>query len=112
MTEGSIHSQRTYMSQSYSTRQSRENHSAQSGPIRSGNPVRSASILAISAHARGPAVDRGQQSLHPRCRSTCAARTERDAVIEKIKAQLLQEKDRNVAEDLQILIHSIDPTSL
>jgi Bacterial protein of unknown function (DUF885) len=35
-------------------------------------------------------------------------RAERDAVIEKIKAQLPQEKDRRVAEDLQILIHAID----
>src|SRR5580658_3651663 len=35
-------------------------------------------------------------------------RAERDAVIERIKAQLPQEKDRRVAEDSQILIHAID----
>ncbi len=35
-----------------------------------------------------------------------AERAERDAVIERIKAQV--EKDRRVAEDLQILIHAID----
>jgi uncharacterized protein (DUF885 family) len=37
-----------------------------------------------------------------------AERRERDAVIEKIKAQLPREKDRHVAEDLQILIHAVD----
>ena len=37
-----------------------------------------------------------------------AEKAERDAVIEKIKAQLPAEKDRKVAEDMQILIHAID----
>ena len=37
-----------------------------------------------------------------------AQRAERDAVIDKIKAQLPAEKDRKVAEDMQILIHAID----
>jgi hypothetical protein len=37
-----------------------------------------------------------------------AERSERDAVVAKIKTQLPQEKDRNVAEDLQILIRAMD----
>jgi Bacterial protein of unknown function (DUF885) len=37
-----------------------------------------------------------------------AERSERDAVVAKIKSQLPQEKDRNVAEDLQILIRAMD----
>jgi uncharacterized protein (DUF885 family) len=37
-----------------------------------------------------------------------AQRAERDAVIDQIKAQLPLEKDRKVAEDMQILIHAID----
>jgi hypothetical protein len=37
-----------------------------------------------------------------------AQRSERDAVIQKIKVQLPLEKDRKVAEDMQILIHAID----
>src|ERR1700677_1830872 len=37
-----------------------------------------------------------------------AQRAEWDAVIEQIKAQLPLEKDRKVAEDMQILIHAID----
>jgi len=37
-----------------------------------------------------------------------AERSERDAVVGKIKSQLPQEKDLNVAEDLQILIHAMD----
>lgn len=37
-----------------------------------------------------------------------AERAERDAVIEKVKAQLPRENDRNVAQDLQILVHAID----
>jgi uncharacterized protein (DUF885 family) len=37
-----------------------------------------------------------------------AERKERDAVIEKIKGQLAREKDRHVAEDLQILIRAVD----
>jgi len=37
-----------------------------------------------------------------------AERAERDAVIARIKAQLPLERDRDVAEDLQILIHAID----
>ena len=37
-----------------------------------------------------------------------AERSERDAVIGKIKSQLAQEKDLNVAEDMQILIHAMD----
>jgi len=37
-----------------------------------------------------------------------AQRAERDAVINQIKAQLPLEKDRKVAEDMQILIHAID----
>jgi hypothetical protein len=45
---------------------------------------------------------------NPTLADELAARAERDAVIDKIKAQLPQEKDRNVAEDLQILIHAID----
>lgn len=48
------------------------------------------------------------QIENPTLADELAARTERDAVILKIKAQLPQEKDRNVAEDLQILIHAID----
>jgi hypothetical protein len=48
------------------------------------------------------------QIENPTLADELAARTERDAVILKIKAQLVQEKDRNVAEDLQILIHAID----
>ena len=37
-----------------------------------------------------------------------AQRAERDAVIAQIKARLPLEKDRKVAEDMQILIHAID----
>lgn len=37
-----------------------------------------------------------------------AERSERDAVIDRIKAQLPLEKDRRVAEDMQILIHAVD----
>ena len=37
-----------------------------------------------------------------------AQRAERDAVIDQIKARLPLEKDRKVAEDMQILIHAID----
>ncbi len=37
-----------------------------------------------------------------------AERRERDAVIAKIRAQLAREKNRHVAEDLQILIHAVD----
>ncbi|HEY3850990.1 MAG TPA: DUF885 domain-containing protein [Steroidobacteraceae bacterium] len=37
-----------------------------------------------------------------------AERRERDAVAEKIKAQLPREKNRHVAEDMQILIHAVD----
>ena len=37
-----------------------------------------------------------------------AERSERDAVVGKIKTQLPQEKDLNVAEDLQILIRAMD----
>ena len=37
-----------------------------------------------------------------------AERAERDAVIAQIKARLPLEKDRKVAEDMQILIHAID----
>lgn len=37
-----------------------------------------------------------------------AEKAERDAVIEKIKAQLPSENDRKVAEDMRILIHAID----
>ncbi len=37
-----------------------------------------------------------------------AERAERDAVIAQIKAKLPSERDRDVAEDLQILIHAID----
>lgn len=37
-----------------------------------------------------------------------AERAERDAVIAKIKAEVPQERDRDVAGDLQILIHAID----
>jgi uncharacterized protein (DUF885 family) len=37
-----------------------------------------------------------------------AERRERDAVIDKIKAQLPREKNRHVAEDLEILIHAVD----
>jgi hypothetical protein len=37
-----------------------------------------------------------------------AERAERDAVIDQIKAQLPLEKDRKVAEDMQILIHAVD----
>jgi len=37
-----------------------------------------------------------------------AERAERDAVIAKIKAELPSERNRDVAEDLQILIHAID----
>jgi Bacterial protein of unknown function (DUF885) len=48
------------------------------------------------------------QIANPTLADELAERAERDAVIEKIKAQLPQEKDRNVAEDLQILIHAID----
>ena len=89
------------------------------------------------ARFAAPPMDRGQQSLHadaarraraafagvrlfagarqydpqvrnPTLADELAERAERDAVIEKIKAQLPKEKDRNVAEDLQILIHAID----
>ncbi|HTV97376.1 MAG TPA: DUF885 domain-containing protein [Steroidobacteraceae bacterium] len=45
---------------------------------------------------------------HPTLADELAARAERDAVIEKIKAQLPLEKDRNVAEDMRILIHAVD----
>jgi Bacterial protein of unknown function (DUF885) len=48
------------------------------------------------------------QIRSPTLADELAERAERDAVIEKIKAQLPQEKERNVAEDLQILIHAID----
>jgi hypothetical protein len=44
----------------------------------------------------------------PTLADALAQRSERDAVIEKIKAQLPLEKDRKVAEDMQILIHAID----
>jgi uncharacterized protein (DUF885 family) len=44
----------------------------------------------------------------PTLADALAQRAERDAVIEKIKAQLPLEKDRKVAEDMQILIHAID----
>lgn len=37
-----------------------------------------------------------------------AERKERDAAIAKIEAQLPREKNRHVAEDLQILIHAVD----
>jgi hypothetical protein len=37
-----------------------------------------------------------------------AERKERDAAIAKIQAQLPREKNRHVAEDLQILIHAVD----
>jgi Bacterial protein of unknown function (DUF885) len=48
------------------------------------------------------------QIANPTLADELAERAERDAVIEKIKVQLPQETDRNVAEDLQILIHAID----
>ena len=44
----------------------------------------------------------------PTIADALAERAERDAVIEKIKIQLPLEKDRKVAEDMQILIHAID----
>jgi hypothetical protein len=44
----------------------------------------------------------------PTLADALAQRSERDAVIDKIKAQLPLEKDRKVAEDMQILIHAID----
>jgi hypothetical protein len=46
------------------------------------------------------------QIENPTLADELAARTERDAVILKIKAQLVQEKDRNVAEDRQMLIQA------
>ncbi len=45
---------------------------------------------------------------NPTLADELAERSERDAVIEKIKTQLPKEKNRNVAQDLQILIHAID----
>jgi uncharacterized protein (DUF885 family) len=45
---------------------------------------------------------------NPTLADELAARAERDAVIEKIKAQQPQERDPHVAQDLQILIHAID----
>ena len=44
------------------------------------------------------------QIRSPTLADELAERAERDAVIERIKAQLPQEKERNVAEDLQILL--------
>jgi hypothetical protein len=44
----------------------------------------------------------------PTLADALAERAERDAVIERIEAQLPLEKDRKVAEDMQILIHAID----
>jgi hypothetical protein len=44
----------------------------------------------------------------PTLADALAQRAERDAVIDKIKAQLPLEKDRKVAEDMQILVHAID----
>jgi hypothetical protein len=44
----------------------------------------------------------------PTLADALAQRAERDAVIDKIKAQMAHEKDRKVAEDMQILIHAID----
>jgi uncharacterized protein (DUF885 family) len=45
---------------------------------------------------------------NPTLADELAARTERDAAIGTIKVQLPQEQDRNVADDLQILIHAVD----
>ena len=45
---------------------------------------------------------------NPRLTDELQERAERDAVIDKIKSQLPEEKNRAVAEDLQILIHAID----
>jgi Bacterial protein of unknown function (DUF885) len=47
-------------------------------------------------------------AANPTLADELAERMERDAVIEKIKAQLPKEKNRHVAQDLQILIHAID----
>jgi uncharacterized protein (DUF885 family) len=47
---------------------------------------------------------------NPTLADELAERRERDAVIDKIKAQMPLEKDRHVREDMQILIHSIDLT--
>jgi hypothetical protein len=44
----------------------------------------------------------------PTLANELAERSERDAVVGKIKTQLPQEKDLNVAEDLQILIRAMD----
>jgi uncharacterized protein (DUF885 family) len=44
----------------------------------------------------------------PTLADALAQRDERDTVIDQIKAQLPLEKDRKVAEDMQILIHAID----
>jgi uncharacterized protein (DUF885 family) len=45
---------------------------------------------------------------NPTLADELAERRERDTVVETIKAQLPKEKDRDVAEDLQILIHAMD----
>jgi hypothetical protein len=45
---------------------------------------------------------------NPTLADELAERAQRDAVIDKIKSQLPEEKNREVSEDLQILIHAID----
>jgi hypothetical protein len=47
-------------------------------------------------------------AANPTLADELAERLERDAVVEKIKAQLPKEKNRHVAQDLQILIHAVD----